>query len=201
MARAGAPHYKIVALGKARGFTGIVPTAVNDRGQIIGRMMTADKELHGFLWQDGRFTDLGVGFVNGIDNAGRILFVYHYEGFLWQDGVLLPLGELSADGNEADALNDHGDVAGAVVAGGPFKRAYVWRNGKGHLLPLLLPPSPEPNADWKTDVEKINDQDAVIGRAVPPDSDLQYVYLYQNGKTTLILPKGASKGWPTADIE
>jgi probable HAF family extracellular repeat protein len=197
VAGAAAPRYRIVDLGSLRGFTNIEPKAINDNVQIVGNMVTHDNQLHGFLWKDGRFTDLGPGDATQIDRAGQVLVNNLSESYLWDDSVLVPLGEMTSQDNEADALNDRGDVAGVVTNLARLSGVYVWRNYETHRIPLDWP-SNVPGVFWTTSVVAINNQDEIIGRAVPPESDLQYLYLYANGKKTLILPAGASKAWPAA---
>src|SRR5436189_4442945 len=36
-----------------------IPSAINQRGQVVGRSSTPDGRNHAFLWQDGVMTDLG----------------------------------------------------------------------------------------------------------------------------------------------
>jgi probable HAF family extracellular repeat protein len=54
----------ITNLGVLRGFARSTPTAINDRGQVVGFAIAANGARRAFLWQNGRMTDLG-GNANG----------------------------------------------------------------------------------------------------------------------------------------
>jgi probable HAF family extracellular repeat protein len=59
-ATAAAPvtTYQLVDLGTLGGESSYA-TAINDRGHVVGSSQTSTGDWHGFLWRDGRMTDLG----------------------------------------------------------------------------------------------------------------------------------------------
>jgi len=194
---AGAPRYQIAGLGGMPGFTEIEPVAMNSKEQIVGTMVRGE-ELHGFLWQKGRFTDLGLCHPVAIDDSGRILLDYKSQSYLWDNAILLPLGELTSEGNEADAMNAKGDVVGAVGNQGKSNGIFLWTNYQIRRLPVKLPVMGNGPDAWTIDLTSINNQDWVIGRTAPPNSDTRYDFLYENGKTRLLLPKDSTVAWPEA---
>jgi probable HAF family extracellular repeat protein len=46
--------------------------AVNAVGQIVSSTLMSDTSYHGYVWQNGVFTDLGPGSANGINRSGWI---------------------------------------------------------------------------------------------------------------------------------
>jgi probable HAF family extracellular repeat protein len=113
--------------------------AINNRGQIAGKVRTADGTTYvAALWQpDGTLTNLGIlpgdfaAFATGINNRGQVVgnnfdssFNWSH-GFIWQNGVMTDLNTLiPADSNlfiiSASNINDHGQISGmATVVSGP----------------------------------------------------------------------------------
>jgi len=121
------------------GATQVVPTDINDRGQVVGYMRGSGfTEAHAFFWDQGTMQDLGemVGYgsdkpeVNQvrINDRGQVLANRPGgQAFLWENGVTqtVPL-------DFAAGLNDRGQVAGWVWhddAGIRRKHAAVWEDG------------------------------------------------------------------------
>lgn len=108
-------------------------SGINARGQVVGHSETADRSVHGFLWQDGVMTDLGPD-LNPLDinNAGIIVGEIStssdpmLRAGTWtrRDGAVTigPSDRLS----KATAINARKDVAGYVVVDGGT-RAAIWR--------------------------------------------------------------------------
>ena len=68
---------------------------INNHGQIVGTRTTADGDFHGFLWQNGQSTDLGL--VNGpvyVNESGQVastgIVAFESTAFRWQDATDLP---------------------------------------------------------------------------------------------------------------
>src|SRR5438067_11104645 len=84
--------------------------ALNARGQVVGRSVTAAGERHAFLWEDGAMTDLGTlggtesdahavnkhGQIAGISTTGTGFVT---DIFLWQDGTMTDLGTPQPQGD------------------------------------------------------------------------------------------------------
>lgn len=115
---------------------------LNEAGQITGIMSDYLGWPHGFLYEDGSYTDLGI--VDGgtttwalaINNSAQIAGYSgnHIHGpwcaFLWEDGVLY---DLSADFSTTDSrgldLNDHGQMTGFMWTGDDVT-TFIWSQGQ-----------------------------------------------------------------------
>jgi probable HAF family extracellular repeat protein len=105
-----------------------VAYAINPRGEVVGRSMTATFEDHAFLWSKGVMTDLGTlgggGYSTAwaINPAGQAVGESYtasptrLHAFLWSNGVMSDLGTLG--GNSSVAL---GHALDAQI--GPEQRA------------------------------------------------------------------------------
>jgi probable HAF family extracellular repeat protein len=121
---------------------------INDLGQIVGFSYVSGGYIHGFIWQNGGATDLGMlgvrdTYAHGINNIGQVVgyagsYSQGYRAFIWDSGSLIDLNELipSNSGwviNCANAINDAGQIVGYGTYGGQ-QRAF------------LLNPVPEPSS-------------------------------------------------------
>jgi len=109
--------------------------AINDRGKIVGQSPTKGSTWpeHGFLWEDGKMTDLGPdNWPLAINNRGEIIFWWGRTGSVWRNGRFVTLGTLGGKWKDAVAINDGGQVVGrssAKVARGTQGHAFVSENG------------------------------------------------------------------------
>ena len=113
---------------------------INDAGQIVGNLNTGGGSQRGFLYQNGKVTDLGTlgGLytrVNAINNVGQVVggsttASGEFHGFIYQNGKMTDLGTLPGGVlSEAYDINDAGKVVGHSFApNGPF-HAFVYENG------------------------------------------------------------------------
>ncbi|MDA8154971.1 MAG: SMP-30/gluconolactonase/LRE family protein [Actinomycetota bacterium] len=86
--------------------------AMNDLGQVAGQSTTATGEVHGFFWQNGVMTDLGVNvWPAAINNEGQVTGSGPNGAFIWQNGVMQYLAGVST-GSEGDTVDDTGLVMG-----------------------------------------------------------------------------------------
>ena len=101
---------RMVELGTLRGNESR-PSAINERGQIVGWSRTADDAPRAALWEDGRTTDLGVGAADDVTENGKIVGSYGDAIVLWERGRRM---ELPFEGGwvSPPALNEHGDIVG-----------------------------------------------------------------------------------------
>ena len=79
------------------GGSGSSASAINDRGEVVGSSDTASGDTHGFVWEDGRMTDLGV--LSDTADARR---------------------------SEADAINAQGTIIGTSRTRAGFDVAVLW---------------------------------------------------------------------------
>lgn len=120
--------------------------AVNSHGQVVGEgELSSDAQgAHGFLWSDGKVTDLGVlergeweyGRATDVNDRSQVVGFSVFRGdpeqsaahaFLWQHGVLTDIDPTSLD-SMANAINNRGQVAGTrYTADGAH--AFLWQAG------------------------------------------------------------------------
>ncbi len=131
---------------------------INDRGEVAGwsytdttvHPATGVPTQHPFIWERGRFRDLGTlggtyavvasyGNSGGgaINNRGQVAGTSNLSGdenwhpYLWSEGRMTDLGTLGGPNGEAYWINENGDVVGrADVAGGKEHHAFLWRTGR-----------------------------------------------------------------------
>jgi probable HAF family extracellular repeat protein len=146
------PRYTVTFLGALGGKPPEVqPTAINNRGDIVGQAKTASGATHAFLWRNGKMVDLGTlggkdSFATAINDKGQIvggsqratkyaeLDRIKYDAFIWQEGKMTALPIPTNYHSIASSINNKGDVCGVMVSGlAPFPsapHAVLWRNGK-----------------------------------------------------------------------
>src|SRR5215211_3543219 len=102
-------------------FDSSTASGINDRGQIVGQSDTPSFELHAFLWEDGKMSDLGTlpgGRSRALDinDLGQVVGSSHtasgaFHAFLWEKGKMSDLGTLPGGGfSTAEAINNRGQV-------------------------------------------------------------------------------------------
>jgi probable HAF family extracellular repeat protein len=129
-------------------------TAINDHGEVVGYSITADFDVHAFLYSGGAMSDLGTlgdlfSIASSINNKGQVVgFTLNTsQGFLYSDGKMQKLSDLLPDGSgwSIDVvdlntlggydINDSGQIAGTGLI-----------NGEAHAF--LMTPVPVPAALW-----------------------------------------------------
>jgi probable HAF family extracellular repeat protein len=120
-------------------------SAINDRGQVVGQATTREKSkgafrfepfiVHAFLWQDGKFTDLGIlgkdSRAVAINAHGGVIGDTGRHAFLWRDGKMTDLGTVPGQTiSEAVAISERDQVVGTTYDDGRTRsRAFLWQNG------------------------------------------------------------------------
>jgi probable HAF family extracellular repeat protein len=184
-------------------FVGV--TGINDRGQIVGNLLTKAGRVGGFVWENGETTVLTSIAVAGNNARGQVIGTKGDRGVLWENGKTEDLGHI-----EPTAISQRGQIIGAraVPSGNGFTSAPVfWEDGKVVDLPLspaaindrgqIVGQTPAGDAaelqDGKlTDLGPgsplaINDRGEILGTR---DGD---VVVWQDGTSTDLGP-----GWPVA---
>lgn len=109
---------------------------INELGQVTGEALVGST-YHAFVYQAGRFTDLGPGFGKDLNDSG--LVVGHYQigqPAAWKNGVrtLLPSlwGTTPAFNHYVTGVNNAGDVVGygPPRVGSLTPTAVLWRAGR-----------------------------------------------------------------------
>jgi probable HAF family extracellular repeat protein len=120
--------------------TGAGAQGINDQGQIVGTVGSADGTTQtGALWQNGTVTDLRLlpgdigGIAFGINSKGQVVggnwdtnFNWSHA-FIWQNNVMTDLNTLFPDSSNlfatfAAKINERGQIGGmAIVRSGPDK--------------------------------------------------------------------------------
>ncbi|UJP40321.1 hypothetical protein [Cellulomonas palmilytica] len=163
-----------------------VPTAVSDRGQVVGRSQVADGRWHAFLWDDGVMTDLTPdaqqGSATDVSNGAAVSGWVQpapgesSDGFVWSRGRTAVV----VDGGSALAVNARGQVGGVVDETATTREnPFVWTAGTR----VDLPPPPFPGAFGVSSLVDLNDKGVVLGRG-EFDDDTDLVYLWSRGRFT-----------------
>ncbi|HEX9060526.1 MAG TPA: dockerin type I domain-containing protein [Clostridia bacterium] len=128
-------------------------TGINNKGQVIGySYIDGDQEFfpdskffHGFIWDDGKMTDLGTlgqpfTKAEGINDNGEVVGVsldsnYSLHGFLWKNEKMTDLCEEQSIRygyiTEIVGINNKGQVFGDLrQEAGEFVKSFMWENGK-----------------------------------------------------------------------
>ncbi len=130
---------------------GGVATAINDEGAVVGYLQMPDGDPRPVQWRDGvpivLDSPTGIGYVYDINNAGTLVGEVKDAAGGWQpalwDGdqiTLLDTGE--AGRGQARAINDRGQIAGAVSDSSPGDtwnpddpvHAVMWEQGAMRVI-------------------------------------------------------------------
>lgn len=159
--------------------------AINDKRQVVGEYIVGsgfDIRRHAFLWENGRFVDLGLlahgtfehAEANDINNRGQIVGqsavapgVQH--AFLWEDGVMTDLGP-----SGVRDINDRGQIAGGRWFG-DIPNAVLLEDGQVTRLDL------RPSSAWG-----INNSGTVVGYLTYAETETTDAYLWRAGKAYFI---------------
>jgi uncharacterized membrane protein len=154
--------------------------AVNEHGDVVG---TAHAD--GFLWHDGTQTLLdqqGGAEVLPTDVndsrtvAGNLLFPDSAQtrAFTWRAGVFTELPTPPGRSSVAYAINNRGQVLGAVTGDGD-PHPVLWHRGTMQTLPATL------------QVVGLNDHGQVLGNSHPSANGTQQPYLWHRGRLQALL--------------
>ena len=155
---------------------------INDKGQIVGSFVSSQSDfLHPLLYSslDDSVKDLGtlVGMDGakglGINNKGEVVGYSFgrgingfssYRAFLYSEGIMHNIGTLEEKDSYAYAINNLGQVVGAVQWWGNFGRegrAFLYSNGIMVYLHDLI----DIESGWRLyEATAINDRGQIVGR-------------------------------------
>jgi probable HAF family extracellular repeat protein len=170
------------------------PTAINDRGQVIGLDILGAGYGPALRWEAGRFTDLGEGQGNDINNNGVAVLGVPIAGqgqpgavVVAPDGtrtdVGLPQG-WGGDFRHEFSINDAGQVVGMQkLPIGSDGRAFLWDAGRVTYLELGFPTQ-------LSSAHAINNAGQVVGWW--SDGVHAGGFLWKDGTTTVLPAHGVS---------
>lgn len=191
--------YDAVDLGSLGG-NGVMPAAINDRGQIVGFSLSSNGYPHAFLWQNGSMSDLGTlghsaSFAQTINEAGEVAGMVQdtlslsninssnpncrctAEPTIWINGEGRTLGVASIGAwPGAVRIMANGDIAwnfGYYLTEAPF----LWSNGDWKPLGSLRPGS-------GGGIHDVNNRDQIVGASVVGYirlGDIRHPFLWENG--------------------
>jgi probable HAF family extracellular repeat protein len=182
------------------GDTSGAATAINNRGQIVGISGTCDQAVgrysakHAVIWDNGSAVDignLGVELWNtpmAINNHGDIVGFFgtdptdldgnYLRGFVWsqKEGIreIAPLPLTGHISNQANGINERGQVVGFSCTIDADCRAFLWQNGVLKNLNDLVAPGFTGVLLFAQD---INDQGEITGRAFDPATGLRRAFV------------------------
>jgi probable HAF family extracellular repeat protein len=194
---------------------------INERSQIAGTSSSATiTDQHAVLWQRGRMVDLRPrGGVTAINERGQVLgfrYVPWGNGFrstsvIWENGRMRDLGL------DASAINNRGQVVGAIDSFADASHAVMWQDGRirelgpGRAIDIndrgfVLGQRDERVVLWRDGTVldlgpgwpvAINERGQVIGTRPTPAGDWN-AFLWQDGTTTDLGTLGGKSSFPTA---
>ena len=191
--------FEIVDLGTLGG-TESFAYAINDAGQVVGLSRTAgDEDLHIFLYDHGKLTDLSVLYnvgsgdfsptANDINSSGQIVGnIPNGHAALLSGGVTTDLGTFGGIFSSALGINNLGQIVGYYSAPGLFNHAILYSNG------VVTPLGPF-DADAISIATAINDSGMITGDATSSFLVPYHAFLYNNGVMTDISPFGNSESY------
>ena len=149
------PASGLTTLARPTGVRSASATDISDDGVVVGTYLVANVGYRGFVYEDGKFTELsplpGAAWsgASAINNAGQVVGfrsigegVNPQNAFVWsaKDGFT-DLGVMSGGISDATDNNDLGQVTGSTGHFG-FGEAFLWDSG----VVLLLGPVPNGTA-------------------------------------------------------
>jgi probable HAF family extracellular repeat protein len=148
---------------------------INSSGQIIGGLYSTSLDSNSFLYNNGGMTNLttvtSLAAVTAFNDHGQYTgYKTSGQSYIYQNGSLTYLG--SPDGFDAAmpyAINNSGQIVGALETGGTSFNAFIWSNG----LLSNLNSDIEPSSGWTLqEATAINDNGQIVGYGLNPSGDV-----------------------------
>jgi probable HAF family extracellular repeat protein len=136
------PRYRVTELSPPAGFTWVMPTAINELGEIAGHMFKEDAGgSHAFLFSGGVMKDLGTlggseSYAFGLNNRGQVVGWSYLPGdqvghaFLYDGATMQDLGSIIGENSAAYGINDRGQITGDFIGTQGEARAYLYSRGE-----------------------------------------------------------------------
>lgn len=194
------PKYSITNLGVIAGFDESRAIALSDNGQVVGTLHSGDIDFkpYGFLWQEGRMSNLRDVIPNDINDKGQIVGPSR-KNFL---ELIAHAGKPRASPRHSTfhwthAMNEAGQVVGYSqfidrnVPSKSKRRAFILEGGERRFLPI-------PDGYDDGEARGINNQAMVIGNVWQRDVSDRYAVVWQDDAVTLL---GEPHDFSTAEAE
>jgi probable HAF family extracellular repeat protein len=187
-------RYAITDLGTVDGTGNSFPTAINNKGEVVGiNEFDSQEYSHAFLYSGRQMRDIADGNLGfypseafGINDLSEVVgYAFNedipsLQGFLYKEGQMLPLYQLGVA--EATAINDFGQIAGYSSIDAPVTDygGIVFGYMFGHVFFEATLGNPEPSA--------INNRGQVVGSGflsktgVATDAFAEHAFLYSDGR-------------------
>lgn len=175
---------------------------VNERGQVLAATWWDGQGYQEpFVWEpDGSVVELSDvarwRTASGINDHGLVVGLVDEDRVpaTWQDGTLTrlptPEGEYLALSANGDTVNDRGEFVGTMLGGEHPWRAYVWRDGVPHELPV--------EGSARSAAERINERGDVLGYV--DSADGKGHVLWEGGERRRWVDKAARYGLDATDL-
>jgi probable HAF family extracellular repeat protein len=162
------------------------PVAIDEHGRVAGYGYGRNVAGRAFLWQSGKFTDLGrCGHYSqavAINESGQVVGSCGFRlggkrgkpdhAFLWRNGKPTDLGTLGWTSSDAVAINNRGQIIGNRFVGN-MEHAFLWQRGKTTDLGTL--------GGTRSEATAINDRGEVAGDSTTANGE-QHAFLWRRGK-------------------
>ncbi len=168
------------------------PTAINNKGQIVGGSLTDAEDWHAFIWQDGAMTDLGTApgdnhsFAFAVNDKGQVAGVSALLGVnlfnidhavVWRDGQMTDVGMYEGLNTIPYNINETGQIAGDYYDNTPGNNTidggFVWQDGSFTDIGGF---------GGNTLVFDLNNKGQVAGMS--RDQHAPYAFIWQDGEIT-----------------
>src|SRR5258705_975448 len=129
------PHFQITSLGTLPGGGDVLPVALNNHGEVVGRAQDSTGYFRAFLFRDGNMSQLPIpnaGAVFCINDAGEIvaqaIIDQQYRPFFITPGGVVDLDAQTGLNVWPAGLNNSGVIAGNIWRDF-IPEAITWSNG------------------------------------------------------------------------
>ena len=207
------PDSGLTTLARPAGVSSASATDISDDGVIVGTYIVTNVGFHGFVYKDGKFTELpplpggAWSGASAISNAGRVAGfrsigegVNPFNAFIWsaQRGFI-DLGVMNGPNSTAMDVNERGQVVGWTGSSVAHVLSFLWDKGRLTLIP--------PVGSGDTIIPRaINDGGAFVGTPLVQDKSGKMsgrAYIWKDGEVTILgpLPEFDTSGaWDLNDI-
>ncbi|MGU3363108.1 Ig-like domain-containing protein [Methylobacterium sp. M6A4_1b] len=128
----------------AYSFTAIHSDSINKTGQIAGGYYDSSMQYHGFVKNNGSFTNIDpIGskqtIISGINASGQVAGIYRdnigtYHGFIQNGGAYSSVDPVGATSTNVNGINDYGQVFGSYIDTAGKYHGYVNTSGSVKIV-------------------------------------------------------------------